>query len=141
VSLDFTKEQVLGAIKGSMGIVSKIAHALGGCDWHTAQRYVQRWAETRAAYADESERALDLSESMLLKAVQAGDGPMIRFHLATKGKQRGYTERTEVVGVEGAPLEVRHGFTDNAVADILSILAEAGAIPASAEDSGDAEAQ
>ncbi len=106
MSLDFTKEQVLGAIKGSMGIVSKIAHALGGCDWHTAQRYVQRWAETRAAYADESERALDLSESMLLKAVQAGDGPMIRFHLATKGKQRGYTERTEVTGAEGGAVRV-----------------------------------
>ena len=94
-SFEFTQEQVLAAIKGSMGIVSKIAHALDGCDWHTAQRYVNRWAETRAAYADESERALDLSESQLLKAVQAGDGPMIRFHLATKGKQRGYVVKTE----------------------------------------------
>ncbi len=106
MSLDFTKEQVLGAIKGSMGIVSKIAHALGGCDWHTAQRYVQRWAETRAAYADESERALDLSESMLLKAVNAGDGPMIRFHLATKGKNRGYVERTELDGPDGRPIPI-----------------------------------
>ena len=102
----FSKEQVLEAIKGSMGIMSKIAHALGGCQWHTAQRYVNRWAETRAAYADESERALDLSESQLLKAVQAGDGPMIRFHLATKGKQRGFTERYEVTGAEGGAVRV-----------------------------------
>ena len=102
----FDKEQVLAAIKGSMGIISKIAHNLDGCAWGTANKYVNRWAETRAAYADESERALDLSESQLLKAVQAGDGPMIRFHLATKGKQRGYTERHEVTGAEGGAVRV-----------------------------------
>ncbi len=103
----FDKEQVLAAIKGSMGIVSKIAHNLDGCAWGTANKYVNRWAETRAAYADESERALDLSESQLLKAVQAGDGPMIRFHLATKGKQRGYTERHEITGADGKALKLK----------------------------------
>jgi hypothetical protein len=90
-----------------MGIVSDIAASLGGCEWHTAQRYVNRWAETRAAYDDESERALDLSESQLLKAVQAGDGPMIRFHLATKGKNRGYVERTELDGPDGRPIPIQ----------------------------------
>jgi len=89
-----------------MGIVSKVAKALDECGWHTAQRYINRWAETRAAYDDESERSLDLSESMLLKAVQAGDGPMIRFHLATKGKNRGYVERTELDGPDGRPIPV-----------------------------------
>ncbi len=137
----FSKEQVLEATKGCFGIVSTVAKRLDGCAWGTARKYIDRWAETRAAYADESERALDLSESQLLKAVQAGDGPMIRFHLATKGKQRGYTERHEVAGVEGQPVEVKHELADNAVADILSILAEAGAIPAGAEESGNSETQ
>ena len=102
----FSKEQVLEATKGCFGIVSTVAKRLDGCAWGTARKYIDRWAETRAAYADESERALDLSESQLLKAVQAGDGPMIRFHLATKGKQRGYTERHEVTGAEGGAVRV-----------------------------------
>ena len=106
MSLDFTKEQVLGAIKGSMGIVSKIAHNLDGCAWGTANKYVNRWAETRAAYADECERSLDMSESQMLKAIQAGDGRMIRFHLMTKGKNRGYVERSELSGPDGGPVAI-----------------------------------
>ncbi len=106
-SYEFTKEQVLEATKGSMGIISQIARNLGGCDWHTAQKYVNRWAETRQAYADECERQLDLSESKMLQAIGAGDGPMIRFHLSTKGRNRGYVIRqeTEVTGKDGGPVE------------------------------------
>jgi len=109
----WAKEQVLAAVKGSMGIMSTIAARLDKCGWHTAQRYVNRWEETRAAYADECERSLDMSESQLLKAVQAGDGQMIRFHLMTKGKHRGYTERTEVTGAEGAPVQIRVTYVDD----------------------------
>ena len=102
----WTQEQVLAAIRGSMGIMSTIAERLGRAGWHTAQRYVNRWEETRAAYADECERALDMSESQLLKAVQAGDGQMIRFHLMTKGKNRGYVERSELSGPDGGPVAI-----------------------------------
>lgn len=102
---EFTKERVLDAIKSSFGIMSRIAKNLDGCEWHTAEKYVNRWAETRQAFADEDERALDLSESKMIEQIAAGDGPMIRFHLATKGKRRGYTERTELSGPEGGPIE------------------------------------
>ena len=91
----FSRERVLEATKGSFGIVSKIAKNLDGCGWITARRYIDHWEETRAAYADENERGLDLSESKMLEQIGAGDGPMIRFHLATKGKGRGYSPRVE----------------------------------------------
>jgi len=94
----FTKEQVVEATKGSFGIVSKIAKNLGGCSWQTARSYIDHWEDTRAAYADENERSLDLSESKMLEQIGDGDGPMIRFHLATKGKARGYTERHDIGG-------------------------------------------
>jgi len=106
VANDYTKEQVLKAIGGSYGIVSQIARALGGCEWHTARRYIDRWAETRQAYADEDERALDFTEGQMLAAIKNGDGPMIRFHLATKGKRRGYVTRQELSGEDGGPLEL-----------------------------------
>ena len=119
-SYEFTKEQVLEATKGSMGIISQIARNLGGCDWHTAQKYVNRWAETRQAYTDECERQLDLSESKMLQAIGAGDGPMIRFHLSTKGKDRGYAERKEITGKDGKPV----AFT---LADLVKAVTEQSA--------------
>jgi hypothetical protein len=91
----FTKERVLEAISGTFGVMSTVAKRLDGITWHTAETYVNRWAETRQAFADENERALDLSESKMLEAIHSGDAQMIRFHLATKGKRRGYTEKTE----------------------------------------------
>ena len=103
----FTKEQVLKAIKDSYGITTQIARALG-CEWHTAQSYVNRWAETRQAYADENERALDFTESQMLAAIKNGDGPMIRFHLATKGKRRGYVTRKEISGADGEAVIIEY---------------------------------
>ena len=99
----YTKEQVLKAIEGSYGIISQTARALG-CSWATARKYINRWAETRQAYADEDERALDFTEGQMLAAIKAGDGPMIRFHLATKGKRRGYVMREEVSGPDGGAM-------------------------------------
>ena len=91
----FEKERVLEAIKGSMGIMSTIARKLDGCGWNTAERYVNKWECTKQAYQDEDNRSLDLSESKMLSAIDDGDGPMIRFHLATKGRKRGYVQKTE----------------------------------------------
>ena len=106
MAYEFTREQVLEAIKGSFGIMSKIAKNLGGCEWHTAERAVNKWESTRQAFEDENARSLDLSESKMLELINEKDGPMIRFHLATKGKDRGYSQKQEmeVTGKDGAPL-------------------------------------
>lgn len=96
MAYDFTREQVLEAIKGSFGIMSKVAKGLGGCEWHTAERAVNKWESTKQAYEDENARSLDLSESKMLELINEKDGPMIRFHLATKGKGRGYVQKTEL---------------------------------------------
>lgn len=43
-----------------------------------------------------SESIIDLAETMLLKKVKEGSTAELIFFLKTKGKSRGYTERTEV---------------------------------------------
>jgi hypothetical protein len=101
----YTKEQVLKAIKGSRGITSVVADALK-CEWHTADKYIKMWEETKKAFQSESERMIDFAESKLFKKIEEGDGQMIRFLLATKGKKRGYTERQEITGADGEP--IRH---------------------------------
>ena len=118
----YTKEQTLDAVAGSFGIVTKVADILR-CDWHTADAYIQNWAETREAFRGEGERALDLSESKLMEAVEEGDGAMIRFHLATKGKERGFTERQEHTGKDGGAIAVTHraeDLTDDELARIAA---------------------
>lgn len=94
----FTKQRVLDAIDGCYGIVSHVARKLGGCSWITAKRYIDHWAETRQAFEDEHERALDFSETQMIAQIRQGDGPMIRFHLSTKGKKRGYTQQHDFSG-------------------------------------------
>jgi hypothetical protein len=114
------KQQVIEAIRGRApgdgvrsedttgcyGIMSTVARRLG-CTWHAAEHAVNRWEETRQALADENERSLDFTEGKMLEQIRLGDGAMIRFHLATKGKRRGFVERQEVTGADGAAVEVK----------------------------------
>ena len=86
---NYKKQEVLDAIKDSYGIMTDIAKRLK-CNWHTADEYVKKWPETMQALADESENYLDLTESACIDRIKQGDGQMIRFVLATKGKKRGY---------------------------------------------------
>jgi hypothetical protein len=54
-----------------------------------------------------NELNLDRTESKLLLAIKAGEPWAIKFMLSTKGKHRGYTERMEVTGADGAPVTVK----------------------------------
>ena len=87
----YKKADILEAIKGSGGIVTTVALALN-CDWHTAKANIERYEETREAFEGESETGLDLVEGKAYAQARNGDGAMIRFILATKGRKRGYGE-------------------------------------------------
>jgi hypothetical protein len=84
------KKELLDAIQGSYGIISKIAARLH-CNWHTVDDTIKLYPECMQALADENETILDFTESKAIERVKDGDGTMIRFILATKGKKRGYT--------------------------------------------------
>ena len=87
----YRKTDILEAIKGSGGIVTTVALALN-CDWHTAKANIDRYEETRKAFSGELETGLDLVEGKAYAQAKNGDGAMIRFILATKGRNRGYGE-------------------------------------------------
>jgi hypothetical protein len=84
------KNELLEAIKGSYGIISTIAARLH-CNWHTVDETIKLYPECMQALADENETVLDFTESKAIERIKDGDGTMIRFMLATKGKKRGYT--------------------------------------------------
>lgn len=90
-----TKQSVLKAIHGSGGIVSQIAKRLD-VTWHTANKYIYKWPETQQALRDEQETILDMAESTLYANIKGGNSQDAKWILSTKGKSRGYSEKTEV---------------------------------------------
>ena len=84
------EKELLENIKGSYGIISTIAGRLH-CDWHTVDDTIKLYPEAIRAIADEKEATLDFVEGKAIARINEGDGTMIRFYLATKGKKRGFT--------------------------------------------------
>ena len=99
-------EQFIKAIPDSLGIISAIAKRVG-CEWHTAKWWIDHKPTVRKAYDDECENALDMVETRMFQVINRRDGGMIRYYLSTKGKRRGYTERHEITGTDGAEIAIR----------------------------------
>lgn len=101
----YTQATVLEAIKGSGGIVSRVAEQLN-CAWCTAKSYIEKWESTRKAIKDEEEKILDLAETRLIEAVDEREPWAVRMMLYTRGKKRGFTERTEITGMDGESINI-----------------------------------
>ena len=84
------EKELLAAIEGCRGIISTVAARLH-VGWHTAERAINDSEKAREAMSDEEETTLDFVEGKAIQRINEGDGAMIRFMLATKGKKRGYT--------------------------------------------------
>jgi hypothetical protein len=130
-SVKYTAEQMVEAIKGSGGIVSVVASRLG-CGRATVYRYRARYPSVREALEAERAVFLDLAESELFKAVEAGNLEAIIFALKTLGKERGYTTqappdvgRSEAVEAEmEAVLDaLEEGLAPEVFREVVAILA------------------
>ena len=89
------KIRMLEELKRSMGIVSL---ACDKCNLSRTQFY--QWlkddADFRQKYEEIEERQIDFVESRLFQNIKNGDPTSIIFYLKTKGKKRGYVEKTEI---------------------------------------------
>jgi hypothetical protein len=101
----FTPEQVEAALRAAAGIRSAAARMLG-CAPSTIGNYLGRYSALREIEAEILEQNLDLAETKLLSAIRDGNLTAVIFYLKTKGKARGYTERAEVTGADGGPIDV-----------------------------------
>ena len=93
------EKDLLAAIEGSRGIKSTVAARIH-CGWHTVERAINNSERAREAMSDEEEMTLDFVEGKAISKINDGDGAMIRFYLATKGKKRGYTYEERLEGDE-----------------------------------------
>ena len=101
----FTAEQVCEALRETKGMVYLAAKRLG-VTGATVYNYRDRYASVRAVIEEQSGEVDDVAEMTLYKAIVAGEPWAIQFRLRTKGKTRGYTERTEVTGADGGAITV-----------------------------------
>ena len=101
-----TKEAVQQAIVKSRGLLSFAAQLLG-CDRTTIYNYLEKWPDLKQVVADQREGLIDIAESRLLGNSDRGDTTAIIFFLKTQGRNRGYVERQEITGADGAAQETR----------------------------------
>lgn len=89
------KKAFLEVLKKKAGNISSACDAVG-----ISRQTYYNWKDSDKQFnidVENVEEALvDFSESMLLKKIAEGDTVATIFHLKTKGKKRGYTEKSEV---------------------------------------------
>ena len=98
-----TDEMVAAALQATGGFMALAAQRLG-CSYKTVQRRVSGSTKLQAKLAEICDCKLDVAEAALMKAVRDGAAWAVCFYLKCKGKQRGYVERQEVTGKDGAPI-------------------------------------
>ena len=91
----YSQARVIDAIVQARGIKATAAANLH-CSRQTITNYIDRYPAVKAAYQEAVESTIDLAQSKLIVLVEREEWPAIRFLLVTLGKDRGFTERTEV---------------------------------------------
>lgn len=99
------KANFLSALEKTLGVVQTACKKTG-----ISRTTYYNWRSKDEAFAkavDEVQNvALDFAEDALFTSIQKGNVAAIIFYLKTKGKERGYVERQEIVGSQVKPLEV-----------------------------------
>ena len=95
------EKDLLEKIYGSHGFYSVIASRLN-VDWHTVDKAIKDSPAAQEAIKSETETTLDFVEGKAIERIKDGDGAMIRFYLATKGKKRGFTYEEKLEADETA---------------------------------------
>lgn len=98
-----TAERIIQAIGESNGLLT-LAASKAGVSYRTIERYVKEFPEVAEAVQHAKETMLDYAESKLYGLMREGNVVSILFFLKTQGKPRGYIERVETTGKDGAPL-------------------------------------
>ena len=106
-----TKEQMLEAIQGSQGLVSKIQRKLEKIlgekiSWDTTEKWIHKWEEAETAVKNEKEAMLDIAENNIFKDMVNGDTATSKWYLRMKGKERGYEDTPTIQMASDDPIRI-----------------------------------
>jgi len=99
----YTTEAIADALTEAHGYVHVAARKLG-CAPKTIYRRLDEVASLREVLDDLRGYELDITEMKLRQAIMDGEPWAISLKLKTQGKDRGYSERTELSGAENEPI-------------------------------------
>jgi hypothetical protein len=100
----FTVTQIAQALESTGGFISQAALNLDTTP-RTVERYIKRYPRLQDILWDINCRYLDLAESEHIKQMKDHNYDAVKFHLRCKGKNRGWVERQEITGADGAPVK------------------------------------
>ena len=89
------KQKLLKALEESHGVVTNACRK-AGISRAQYYRYLQQDEKFAQAVEEIQEAAIDFVESQLFKQIKEGNITGQIFYLKTKGKHRGYIEKTQV---------------------------------------------
>ena len=98
-----TVEQIAEALQGAGGLQAEAARMLG-VNRSAICRRVQKSKVLQGVVEQARETRLDQAESKLAELIEAGSLGAICFYLKCQGKDRGFIERSEITGRDGAPV-------------------------------------
>jgi hypothetical protein len=100
-----TIQEVKDALTEAYGFLSGAAEKLG-VTRRTLESRIAHHVELQEHLKAVREKKLDFAEGMLMRLMREGNIAATIFYLKTQGKHRGYVERQELTGADGA-IEIR----------------------------------
>ena len=98
-----SKENFLTQLDNSFGLVATTCRKAG-----ISRSTYYKWRKEDTDFANKADEVRELQkdavEALILKKMKDGDTAMLIFYAKTQMKDRGYVERTEIVGKDGADL-------------------------------------
>jgi len=101
----FSVKRMVDELTRTKGMVYVAAKNLG-CTPQTVYNYINKYPAIAAAKELAEGEMIDLAELGLCKAILNNEPWALQFMLKTKGRKRGYVERTEIAGAEDQPFNV-----------------------------------
>ncbi len=99
---DTLKKNMIKALESSLGVVTTACKQIGIAR-NTHYRWLKEDEEYAEAVNDLCNVTLDFAESKLHEQIMEGNTTAIIFFLKTKGKVRGYIERSELAVEKAGP--------------------------------------
>lgn len=103
---DTRKKAMIEALERSLGVVTTACKNVG-ISRETHYRWMREDDQYKKEALELENVAIDFAETQLHKQIKDGNTSATIFYLKTKGKSRGYVERTEITGADTEPIIVR----------------------------------
>ena len=102
----YTPQEIIDALEVSRGLIAPAARNLK-CSRDTIRSYLKEYTAVAQAKLDQREAVTDMAENSLYEAIRRGEAWAVCFYLKCMAKDRGYVERAELTGTNGAPVKIK----------------------------------